>query len=324
MLKDPKAQKWKVAVAIVGYMLCSSLMLLSNKLAIHFLPAPSFVLFCQLSLTAFGVWISGLCCIEVDSLEQNKVRSYSLVAVIFLSTIFANIKILQYSNVETFIVFRASTPLLISVMDWIFLGRQLPGMKSFLCLVGLLFGASIYIMSDNAYEVRGYMWVGLWYAVFTVDQIYIKHVCDFVKMRSNWGRVYYTNLLASLPLVFMVYGSNEFETLEWTFNGVAMLSLSCILGVAMSYFSFLARSLISATYFTIVGNVCKLLTVILNQLIWDLHASRTGVMSLLFCLLCAYFYEQAPLRKEIRTADETEEEVFFGNVNGGGTDNAGK
>ena len=141
MLKNPKAEKWKVAFAIVGYMLCSSLMLLSNKVAVHFLPAPSFVLFCQLSLTgspshnlnfprkfctfwAFGVWACGFFCIEVDSLEEHKVRSYSLVALIFLSTIFANIKILQYSNVETFIVFRASTPLLISVMDWFFLGNN--------------------------------------------------------------------------------------------------------------------------------------------------------------------------------------------------------
>jgi len=58
----------------------------------------------------------------------------------------------------------------------------------------------------------------------------------------------------------------------------------------------LARSLISATYFTIVGNACKLLTVVVNQLIWDLHANSVGVASLLFCLVCAYFYEQAPMR----------------------------
>jgi len=321
MLKNPKAEKWKVAFAIVGYMLCSSLMLLSNKVAVHFLPAPSFVLFCQLSLTACGVWASGFFCIEVDSLEEHKVRSYSLVALIFLSTIFANIKILQYSNVETFIVFRASTPLLISVMDWFFLGRQLPGLKSLACLVGLLFGASVYVLSDNAYEVQGYMWVGLWYAVFTVDQIYIKHVCDFVKMKSNWGRVYYTNLLASLPLVFMAYGAGETSELEWTFNATAALCLSCVLGVAMSYFAFLARSLVSATYFTIVGNVCKLLTVVLNQLIWDLHANQTGVMALLFCLACAYFYEQAPLRKEVESAqvqNEQEGQAFI--QSGGGSE----
>ena len=45
------------------------------------------------------------------------------VACAFLGAIFANIKTLQYANVETFIVFRSSTPLLVSVslgrgLDW--------------------------------------------------------------------------------------------------------------------------------------------------------------------------------------------------------------
>ena len=33
--------------------------------------------------------------------------------------------------------------------------------------------------------------------------------------------------------------------------------VSCVLGVAMSYFAFLARSSVSATMFTVIGNVCK-------------------------------------------------------------------
>ena len=39
-------------------------------------------------------------------------------------------QVLQYSNVDTFIVFRASTPLLISVADYLFLGRELPSLRS--------------------------------------------------------------------------------------------------------------------------------------------------------------------------------------------------
>jgi len=299
-LKSGNEEKQSKALfAIVGYMLCSSLMLLANKLAVHFLPAPSFVLWCQLGLTALGVWTMGVCgTLEVDHLEWGKVKSFSLVAIIFLSTIYTNIKTLQYSNVETFIVFRASTPLIISFCDWAFLDRELPSWKSFGCLCGLLLGSVVYVSWDHAFQVRGYFWVSIWYVVFIIDQIYIKHVCNTVKMKTNWGKVYYTNLLSSLPLIFMVAGAQEVSTVEWTATGVAALGLSCILGVAMSYFAFLARSLISATYFTIVGNTCKLLTIILNQLMWDLHANSVGVGSLLFCLVCAYFYEQAPERKK--------------------------
>lgn len=30
-------------------------------------------------------------------------------------------------------------------------------------------------------------------------QLYIKHACDTVKVDSNWGRVFYTNLWSSVP-----------------------------------------------------------------------------------------------------------------------------
>ena len=54
--------------------------------------------------------------------------------------------------------------------------------------------------------------------------------------------------------------------------------------------------------------------------IWDLHANSTGVMALLFCLACAYFYEQAPLRKEILTPQqqrELEQESLVAKEGGG-------
>ena len=37
----------KMLFAVVGYATCSSLMLVMNKVAVHVLPAPSFVLLCQ-------------------------------------------------------------------------------------------------------------------------------------------------------------------------------------------------------------------------------------------------------------------------------------
>jgi hypothetical protein len=35
--------------------------------------------------------------------------------------------VLVYSNVETFITFRSSTPLVLCIFDYLFLGRELPG-----------------------------------------------------------------------------------------------------------------------------------------------------------------------------------------------------
>merc|ERR1711871_1296903 len=104
-----------------------SLMLIGNKLAVYFVPAPSFILWSQLAVSAFAVWILGVMgFIKVDSLVWHKVKAFGPVALVFVGTIFANMKTLQYANVETFIVFRASTPIAISICDYLFLGRELP------------------------------------------------------------------------------------------------------------------------------------------------------------------------------------------------------
>ena len=59
---------------------------------------------------------------------------------------------------------------------------------------------------------------------------------------------------------------------QWTTASVVALATSCTLGVAMSYFAFKCRAAISATTFTVVGNCCKIATVIINVTIWDNHA----------------------------------------------------
>ena len=74
---------------------------------------------------------------------------------------------------------------------------------------------------------------------------------------------------------------------------VAALAVSCAAGVAMSYFAFLCRAAVSATSFTVIGNVCKILTVLINVCIWDKHASPLGLGALLCCLAAAATYQQS-------------------------------
>ena len=52
---DEKAQYAKIVFGIVAYATCSSMMLIINKLAVTFLPAPSVVLFAQLLSSAIAI-----------------------------------------------------------------------------------------------------------------------------------------------------------------------------------------------------------------------------------------------------------------------------
>ena len=142
--------------------------------------------------------------------------------------------------------------------------------------------------------VKGYAFVTVWFFVFCLDQIYLKHVVNSVEMDSNWGRVFYSNFVACLPLIFTAYAADEHQQVMtgWTVPATAAILFSVVLGAAMSYFAWLARSLVSATYFTVIGNSCKVITIVINCTIWDKHASPFGLCCLLICLICAYFYKQ--------------------------------
>lgn len=304
-------------------------MLIVNKLAVHLLPAPSFVLLAQVTCSWVAVKACGICgFIDVDELEWAKAKAFFLVSVAFLACIFANIKILQYCNVETFIVFRASTPIVIGIADWIFLGRELPNCRSIIAMLFLVVGACMYMYFDSAFVVQGYIWVGIWYCIFSFDQLYIKHAVDNVQVRSNWGRVYYTNLWASVLLLAMTayLEPQVLMKMRWGTYPLLALGVSCAAGVFMSYFAFLCRAAVSATSFTVIGNVCKILTVLINISVWDHHASPLGIGCLFVCLGAAAIYQQAPMRADINkdqstkalvgstTSEEDEEEMQVGNV----------
>ena len=50
--------------------------------------------------------------------------------------------------------------------------------------------------------------------------------------------------------------------------------------MGISFAGFKCQQVITATAYTIVGVMNKMLTVLINVLIWDKHASATGIASL--------------------------------------------
>jgi GDP-mannose transporter len=267
---------------------------------VHHLPKPGIVLLTQFISSAIFAWTIGATGLsKVDNLTWEKVSKFWPAVCAQLATIFSGVKALQFCNVETFIVFRASVPLVLSFLDYKFLGRELPGLRSFLCLAGLLLGTTLYTLTDAQFEIHGYKWIAFWYCAFAFDQAYLKHVVDTVPM-TPFGGVYYQNTLGSVGLLAIAFISGEFDgtvtPMSWGWHVWFPLGLSCLLGMGLSTFAYRLRAMTSATVFAILGNVCKVVTVLLNWLIWDKHCSPTGLVGLSVCLVCAYLYVPAPRR----------------------------
>ena len=160
----------------------------------------------------------------------------------------------------------------------------------------------IYVATDYQFSVTGYSWAAAYLASMTVDFVYIKHVVMTIGL-STWGLVLYNNLEALLlfPVELLVMGELKqiehdaaSEVAAWhSLSVVVPVVLSCIFGLAISFFGFSCRRAISATGFTVLGVVNKLLTVGINLVIWDKHSTFVGTFGLLVCMTGGILYQQS-------------------------------
>jgi multidrug transporter EmrE-like cation transporter len=151
--------------------------------------------------------------------------------------------------------------------------------------------------------VRAYSWAFAYLIVITFDMIYIKHVVMHIGL-PTWGLVYYNNLTAFLLSPPVLYGMGEFRDVvaqdsEAWWLQLPPILLSCLFGVAISYFGFACRQALSPTAFTVLGVMNKLITVLVNITIWDKHASVTGIGSLLLCIVGGVLYERAVKKEKV-------------------------
>ncbi len=66
---------------------------------------------------------------------------------------------------------------------------------------------------------------------------------------------------------------------QLTVPGLWTLGLGCGVGLAMNFFSWKLREAVSATTVTVIGNICKFITILANMLIWDQHSGEWGLAS---------------------------------------------
>jgi GDP-mannose transporter len=118
--------------------------------------------------------------------------------------------------------------------------------------------------------------------------------------------VVYTNALAgsllALTIPFVVKEHAAVAALPWTATSISTLLTSCLIGIGVSHSAYVMRSVCSATLSAVVGILCKVLTVLINIMIWDKHASMVELAFLSLGLLSGAFYEQASLRKGLDIA----------------------
>jgi hypothetical protein len=292
---------------VIGYALCSSLLAIINKYAVTKFNYPGLLTTLQYFTSAAGVWGLGklgfLC---HDSFNLETAKKFAPAAVVFYLAIFTNTNLLVHANVDTFIVFRSLTPLLVAVADTFFRKQPCPSKLTFVSLVIILGGAVGYVITDSAFSLTAYSWALAYLVTITTEMVYIKHIVTSLGL-NTWGYVLYNNLLSLMisPIFWFLTGEHKsvFSAVKsrgeswFQLDAFVAVALSCVFGLLISFFGFAARKAISATAFTVTGVVNKFLTVAINVTIWDKHASAFGLVSLLFTLAGGVLYQQSVTAK---------------------------
>ena len=309
---DAPATRQQVVGAVAFYCGCSSTLLFLNKLAVGGTTtlAPGAVVVVQIGFaTASCYALSVLQLANIGALTRKKVEGFGLYAVAFVGSIYASVMALRHSNVETFIVFRASTPLAVALLDYVFLGRSAPSTWSLGSLLLTAASAAAYVATDAQFVVEGiagYSWCLLYFALICFEMTFGKHLVSSLRL-GVWESVWLTNMLA-LPMLWAlawVRGdmAGFFDVLgAMPGSDVVVLFLSCVIATLIGYAGWLCRGLVSATSYTLIGVANKLGTVLLAVTFLDKHASPSGVAALVFCILASSQYKQSPLRADVAKA----------------------
>ncbi|KAK7286870.1 hypothetical protein RJT34_22191 [Clitoria ternatea] len=303
-----------------GYCLSASLLSIINKWAVMKFPYPGALTALQYFTSAAGVFVFGrLKLLEHDALDLMTMWRFLPAAIIFYLSLFTNSELLLHANVDTFIVFRSVVPLFVAVGETLFLHQPWPSVKTWASLATIFGGSVIYVVTDYQFTFMAYSWALAYLVSMTIDFVYIKHVVMTIGL-NTWGLVLYNNLEALLlfPLELMIMGElkkikHEInDESDWhSFQVVLPVGLSCLFGLSISFFGFSCRRAISATGFTVLGIVNKLLTVVINLVIWDKHSTWVGTVGLLICMLGGIMYQQStskPKDAKQATTQENEEE----------------
>jgi GDP-mannose transporter len=277
---------------------------LINKITITYLPVASLVNVIQMAVAvAFLLGMHAMSMLHLE-FDRSKLLKYSVYCIGFALGLFSNIMALSVTSVETIIVFRACAPLLVSFAEWAFLGQSLPSIRSSIALLAILAGAMLYVGSDTALQLSGvaaYAWAGIYLVTISFNMTYGKYLVSNVKMEV-WTRVLYTNGLSIVPTVGLglITGDQmKLHTVEWSMGGVMFLALSCAMGLAIGYTGIQCQAKVSATAYTIIGIVNKMLTILLSTLLFGKQTSAPQILALALCILGGCFYQQAPKRGEL-------------------------
>lgn len=286
------------------YGVCSASMLILNKWALLWLPLPATLTFLQCAITVAVVLLGRATgAVRVETVSRAELRLFITAPFATAACLYTSNHLLKFSNAGLQILVRSTTPIAVCLMDYLVMGYERPSLRSIAVLVGLIVGAVGYFKVESKVLLPTIVWACLYWLATVFASIWIKHVVGNVPM-STWTRVLITNCVTAALMLPTAFAAREHEALyklvasEHAPNPLALLAVgcSCLGGVCLAYTGFRLVASVSATTFALVNVLCKVGTVLVNQVIWEHHGTTPGALILLASLAFGAAYEE-PVRR---------------------------
>merc|ERR1712187_863099 len=132
--------------------------------------------------------------VTVQGLEWRKALAFFPAASMFMITIVAGNAVMNYSNVNTFLVLRAVCPIPCGLLELFIYGDRCPPVFSWVSMLVTLFGSYMYAQAVGGIRLESVAWSAIYLVMMPIDGVLIKHTISASEL-SKWGLVYYNNLL---------------------------------------------------------------------------------------------------------------------------------
>jgi GDP-mannose transporter len=297
----------KVLALVLMFCSMSSTLLIINKAAMVKFPYPNAILFLQLatsSLMAHGIEVAGG---ERSSFTRRNLLLSLPVSISFFLGVSTSMNALRHINVDTMIVVKTCTPMLVAVAEWLFRDYDLPSSRTWVSLAAVVVSTSAaFSMHLTSLTAPGAAWILAWLISVVFNFVYSSVFVTAVKMSAN-GRVLCENAIAAafaaLPTLALEVPSMQLAGL-WG-SGGGLVLLSCLVGFGMSWFGWALREEVTALTYSVIGVVNKLFTVVANHIVWARHGPLSSSVLLALGITTAALYRQPAKLTEAAAAART-------------------
>jgi solute carrier family 35 protein len=254
-----------LALSCGAYMLSSAGMSVFNKLAVAALPLPITLVVVQMLFTVLTLAVRPSA-VKVGS-RRDALRWGLTVPLLFAAMLVSSMFAMEHNTLGTVVVFRNVAPLFTLLIERMFRVPMKVTRDTVLSLVAIVLGVVLYHYHSIGFSRIGLVAICLNMSFAVLERLMQRHLMaqDPVDL-SKPAMMLLNNACGLLPcsLLLLAYGEPAHWADAWaslTPAGCALIVLSCLNGLAISYAGLRVQQLVTATTFMVLTNLNKFIVI---------------------------------------------------------------